>query len=84
MGGKEGNAAMQRITLDAEAGQVSAELARRGVAANVRVHVLVEVMDSDADALPMAAIAQAGGAFEWLADEPDLYTDADLVQPQAG
>ena len=26
----------------------------------------------------------AGGAFDWLADEPDLYTDADLVQPQAG
>ena len=57
---------MQRITLNAEAGQLSAELARHGIAA---------------DALPMAAIAQAGGAFDWLADEPDLYTDADLVQP---
>lgn len=75
---------MQRITLDAEAGQLSAELARRGVAADARVHVLVEVVDSEADALPMAAIAQAGGAFDWLADEPDLYTDADLVRPQAG
>lgn len=41
-------------------------------------------MNNEADALPMAAIAQAGGAFDWLADEPDLYTDADLVQPQAG
>ena len=75
---------MQRITLDAEAGQLSAELARHGIAANVCVHVLVEVMDGEADALPMAAIAQAGGAFDWLADEPDLYTDADLVKPQAG
>lgn len=75
---------MQRITLDAEAGQVSAELARRGVAADARVHVLVEVVDSGADALPMAAIAQEGHAFGWLADEPDLYTDADLVQSQAG
>ena len=84
MGGKERNAAMQRITLDAEAGQLSAELARRGIAADARGHVLVEVVDSGADALPMAAIAQAGGAFDWLADEPDLYTDADLVQPQAG
>ena len=72
---------MQRVTLDAEAGQVSAELVRYGIAADARVHVLVEVMDSEADALPMAAIAQAGGAFDWLADEPDLYTDADLVQP---
>ena len=75
---------MHRITLDAEAGQVSAELARRGIAAGTRVHVLVEVVDEQPDALPMAAIAQVGGAFDWLADEPDLYTDADLVQPRAG
>ncbi len=70
---------MQRIVLDAQAGQLSAELARRGIAADARVHVLVELEPGDADALPMAAIAQAGGAFGWLADEPDLYTDADLV-----
>ena len=49
---------MQRINLDAEASQ----------------YVLVKVMDSEADTLPTAAIAQAGGAFDWLADEPDLYT----------
>lgn len=72
---------MQRIILDAEAGQVSAELIRRGIAANARVHVLVEVVGEQPDALPMAAIAQAGGALDWLADEPDPYTDADLVQP---
>jgi hypothetical protein len=69
---------MQRIALDAEAGQVSAELARRGIAAETRVHVLVEV-PSEEDLLPMGAMAQAGGAFNWLAEEPDLYTDADLV-----
>ena len=72
---------MQKLSLDAEAGQVSAELVRRGIAANARVHVLVEVVDEQPGALPMAAIAQAGGALDWLADEPDLYTDADLVQP---
>ena len=79
---------MQRLTLDAEAGQVSAELSRRGIAAHARVHVLVEVLNQEgADGLPIAAIAQAGGTFDWLADEPELYTDADLVQPsppQAG
>ncbi len=69
---------MQRVTLDVEAGQVSAELARRGIASGTRVHALVEVVD--VDALPMAAIAQAGGALDWLAGEPDLYTDADLVK----
>ncbi len=69
---------MQRMTLDVEAGQVSAELVHRGIPARTRVHVLVEVPE-DAD-LPMAALAQAGGAFDFLADEPDLYTDADIVE----
>ena len=69
---------MERIILDTEAGQVSAELARRGIAADTQVHVLVEVRD--AEELSAAAIAQAGGAFEWLAEEPELYSDADLVE----
>jgi hypothetical protein len=66
---------MQQIILDAEAGQISAELTRRGVAADTRVHVLVEVLDPAEP--PMTAIAQASKAFDWLADEPDLYSDAD-------
>ena len=69
---------MHKIALDAEAGQVSAELARRGIPAALRVHVLVEVPDQEA--WPMAALAQAGGGFDWLAEEPDLYTDADLKE----
>ena len=39
---------------------------------------VLRVEDAGADAPPMAAVAQAGGAFDWLAEEPDLYTDADL------
>jgi hypothetical protein len=31
--------------------------------------------------LPMGEIAQTGGEFGWLADEPELYSDADLVEP---
>jgi hypothetical protein len=58
--------AMERIILDTEAGQVSAELVRCGI--------------KGAGGLSTAAIAQAGGGFDWLADEPDLYTDADLVE----
>jgi hypothetical protein len=69
---------VERIILDAEAGQVSAELVRRGIAGDARVHVLVEVRD--AEELSTAAIAQAGGAFDRLADEPELYSDADLVE----
>jgi hypothetical protein len=68
---------MQTIILDAEAGQLSAELARHGIGAATRVHIVAEV--EPAGEYPSAAIAQAGGAFDWLADEPDDYTDADLA-----
>ena len=73
------NTAMPRITPDAEAGQVSAEFARRSIAA--RVHVLVELVGEDAGMLSMTATAQEGGASDWLGFEPDLYTDAEMVQP---
>jgi hypothetical protein len=46
--------------------------------ADTKVHVVVELRDADP---PMAAIAQAGKALDWLAEEPDLYTDADLAEP---
>ena len=69
---------MGRIALDAEAGQVSAELIRRGIAAGTCVHVVVEAVEGP-DVLPTAAITQAGSAFDWLADEPDYYGDADLA-----
>lgn len=69
---------MQRLALDAEAGQVSAELECHGIAARTRVRVLVEVVQ-EADS-PIEALVQAGGAFAWLDDEPDLYSDADLAR----
>jgi len=69
---------MQQIVLDGEAGQISAELARRGIAPDARVHVVVEITDSCEP--PMAAIAEAGKGFDWLANEPDLYSHADLME----
>jgi hypothetical protein len=69
---------MRQIVLDAEAGQISAELTRRGIDAHARVHVQVDVLDPAAPS--MAAIASAGKGFDWLADEPDLYSDDDLVE----
>jgi hypothetical protein len=68
---------MQQIVLDAEVSEIPAELGRRGIAAHTRVHVTVEVAD---EVPPMARLAQAGKAFDWLAEEPDLYADADLVE----
>jgi hypothetical protein len=58
-GNEEEDAQMQCLTLDVEAGQVSAELRQRGIPAETRVHVLVEVPDEVN--LPMAALAQACG-----------------------
>ena len=71
---------MRTIILKVQAGQVSAELARCGVPAETPVHVAVNLSLDEGEGLPMAAIATAGGALDWLADEPELYTDADLVQ----
>lgn len=68
---------LRRIALDVTAAQVSAELMRHGIAADAKLHVVAEVVEGD-DELPMAAMAEAGGAFDWLADEPELYSDADL------
>lgn len=70
---------MSQIVLDAEAGQVSAERARRGIPPHALVHALVEVMPDGEP--PMAAIAQAGKGLDWLAGEPELYSDADLIEP---
>ncbi len=69
---------MQQIVIDGPAGQVSAELQRRGVAADAKVHVIVECLDDGM--LPMALIAEAGKGQDWLEDEADLYSDADLIE----
>ncbi len=69
---------MQQIVIDAPAGQISAELKRREVAADAKVHVVAELLEDGH--LPMAAMAESGGAQDWLAGEPDLYSGADLVE----
>jgi hypothetical protein len=80
--GDTGAEKMLTMTLDAEAGQLSEELARRGVPPRAVVHVTVEL--ADAVLAPLAAAAQAGGAFAFLNDEPDMYSDADMVDPACG
>lgn len=35
-----------------------------------------DLPSDDVPALEISALARAGGAFDWLADEPDLYDDA--------
>jgi hypothetical protein len=63
---------------DIEAGKLAEELQRQGIKPSQRLCVIVESIDSDD--LPMTVINASGGAFDWLAEEPDLYSDADLIE----
>lgn len=69
---------MRQVLHDIEAGKLTDELRRRGISPNQRVRVVVEAVDDDEP--PITALNAAGGAFDWLADEPDLYSDDDLVE----
>lgn len=69
---------MRQILNDIEAGKVSEELRRRGIPSSQRLRVVVESIDLEEPS--MTALNAAGGAFDWLAEEPDLYSDTDLVE----
>jgi hypothetical protein len=69
---------MRYVLEDIEAGKVPGEIQRRGIPARQRVRVVVETLDDD---MPLARVAEQGGAFDFLADEPDLYVEAD-IQPR--
>ena len=66
---------MRYILDNIEAGKIPGEIQRRGIPAQQRVRVLVETLD---DNLPLARMAEEGGAFSFLADEPELYSEADV------
>ncbi len=77
------NGAAQKIALT-KAGEVSAELARRGIAADARARVLVEVVGGKADRRPWPPSLRPGARSIGSPTSPTPYTDADLVQPRAG
>jgi hypothetical protein len=68
---------MRYVLENIEAGKVSSEIRRRGIAEGQRLRVVVETLDED---LPLASIAEKGGAFGFLAEEPDIY-DAKDIRP---
>lgn len=70
--------AMREMLNDIEAGKLTGELRRRGIPPGQHLRVVVESIDADEPSL--MAMNAAGGAFNWLANEPDLYSDADLVE----
>ena len=63
---------------DIEAGKLADELRRRGIAPAQRLRVVIESIETEEPSI--TAMNAAGGAFDWLAEEPDLYGDADLVE----
>jgi hypothetical protein len=69
---------MRQVLNNIEAGKLTEELARRGIPPGRRLRVIVESLEDDD--LPITAINAASGAFGWLADEPDLYSDGELVE----
>ena len=69
---------MRYILEDIEAGEISLEVERRGISARQRLRVTLETLEND---LPLARMAEEGRAFDFLKDEPDLYSEADIKRP---
>ncbi|MBF0305674.1 MAG: hypothetical protein HQL41_08510 [Alphaproteobacteria bacterium] len=55
------------------------QLRRLGLAPRRVVRVILETIDEDEEISATEMNAQ-GGAFAHLADEPDIYSDSDLVE----
>lgn len=73
---------MRYVLENIEAGDLAAEIKRRGIALRQRIRVVVETLNGTTDHdLPLARMAEEGRAFEFLADEPDLYSEADIRKP---
>jgi hypothetical protein len=69
---------MRYVLEDIEAGEISLEVERRGISARQRLRVTLETLEND---LPLARMAEEGRAFDFLKDEPDLYSEADIKRP---
>lgn len=67
---------MRRVLNNIEAGKVTDELRRHP--AGQRLRMVVESIQTEEPSL--TAMNAVSGAFDWLAEEPDLYSYADLVE----
>lgn len=70
---------MRYVLENVEAGMLTSEVRRRGIADRQRLRVIVETLDEE---LPLAGLAEEGGSFAFLADEPELYSLADIRAPE--
>jgi hypothetical protein len=69
---------MKQVLNDVEATEVSEKLRRRGIPPRQRLRVVVESIETEEPSI--TEMNAAGGAFDWLAEEPDLYSDDDLIE----
>lgn len=69
---------MRYVMENIEAEKLPGEMKRRGIPPRQRLRVVVETLDND---LTLAHAADQGGAFAFLAEEPDLYREADIKRP---
>lgn len=67
---------MRYVLENIEAGKLTDEILRRGLSDHQKVRAVVETVND----VPLARIAEQGGAFDFLADEPELYREADIRQ----
>jgi len=51
----------------------------KGVKISPDDHLAVLVLEKDEDGRELHTLADAGGAFDFLREEPDLYSDTDIL-----
>jgi hypothetical protein len=51
----------------------------KGVKISSDDHLAVLVLEKDETGKELHTLADAGGAFDFLREEPDLYSDADIL-----
>ena len=59
------------------------QLTRLGLGPGRLLRVVLETVDSDDEEISVTDMNAKGGAFAHLAEEPDLYSDADLKERNA-
>lgn len=65
-----------------EAGRLlpASEFTRLGLAPRQVLRVELETIDEDESEIGITEMNAEGGAFAYLAEEPDLYSDDDLIE----
>jgi hypothetical protein len=77
--------AMRTMIERTEAGKIllPEQLSRLGLGPRRLLRVVLETVDSEDEEISITEMNAQGGAFDYLADEPNLYDDTDLIERNA-